>query len=1574
MALFRRLFYRKPPDHLLEISERVYVFDCCFSTDILEGDEYKAYMNGIVVQLQEHFPESSFMVFNFREGDKESELFDLLTPYDITVMDCPRQYEKCLLLPLEMINQFLQSCDNWLSLQGQQNVLLLHCERGGWPVLAFMLAGLLLYRKQFTGEQKTLEMMYKQASKELLHFMAPINPQPSQLRYLHYISRKALDDNWPPPGTLVEIDTIILRFLPVFEEGKGCRPVVRVYGNDPSAPVIENSKLLFSTATNKVHPRHYVQADCNLVKIDIHCHVKGDVVIECVHFEDDQVHEEMMFKAMFHTSFLRSNLLVLGRDEIDVLWDAKDQFPKDFKAEVLFLDADSIDPAQSTTEDSSKSGSASPEEFFEVEEIFSNLVDVQETKGGRSLEADGSEKQVWKEDAEPHAFQDCSSEDVNQRQDAVKDIGIDVMHETQDGKIDQVKDIVVDQWNNKADPSCASAEMLRNKKSKEVFEEEEEEEEEESGGTRDTLRIDFGDTAEKKLDLKLLEQKKAEKILPPALKKPPTFYTKAVVDTAAGKQNTKQQEPSVSTAKSPSKAKPTVSRWIPSNKGSYTNSMHVAYPPIRTISAPPSLATPTVPKKTNFLRKGDGSRRSVSHTDLPSIRVTHGSLDSPTSRFTRTPPSPLPQDGPSRLSLKPCSGAPSLPVSPASDFRFGATTPCIEDIPDCSSSPHPPSRLGTLNSTQSLQSLETAPPPPPPGSATQKLLNISPPDSPSPPLPSISNQENDGKNACSPSAPPWKSGYSSIGTSDDPFIPPSSLPTRTTTAPESNTYGVFKDFPTPPMHGDAWPNSPTTMAACLPIHEVSPPSAPVSPPPVTEKEASIFPKCGPPPPPPPRSTSTSHIHGVQLFQPDEGIRSMRLSTTGGPQRPPPPPLMNSPPLPPTNEAMPQPPPPPSVVGASHPLHPIDGVPPPQLSMSAVSPPLLPLMNVLPSSSPSPISTVVSPAPPPPLISALLPPSPPPMGAVPSPPSSSPLMSAVPPPPPPPMNAVPSPPHPLISSVSPPPPPPPPRITTPSNSSPLMRAVPPPPPPPMSSVPPLPPSPMSAAPPPPPPLMTEVPPPPPPPMSSVPPSPPPPMSASPPPPSLPMSAVTPLASPPMSSAPPPSPPPMSVAPPPPHLMSAVPPPPPPLMSTVPPPPHIPMRAVMSPLPQLMSAVPPPPSPPMNTAPPPPPPPMSSMSPPPPPPMIITPPNSSSLMRAVPPPPPPPMSSVPPLPPPLMSAAPPPPPLITAVPPPPPPPMSSMPPSPPPPMSVAPPPPSPRMSTVAPRASPPMSSLPPPPPPPMSVAPPPPPPLMSTVSSPPHPLMSTVPPPPPPPLRAVMSPPSQLMSAAPPPPPPPMIGVPPPPLPPLMSGGPPPPPPMIGARPPPPPPMFGGPPPPTGKGMPPPPPPLRGGAPPPPPGSGPLGPPASRPPGVKKSSLKPLHWSKVTRALKGSLWEELQRSGETHMAPEFDVSEIERLFSAVVLKPDKGADRRKSAGSKSDKVTLVDLRRANNTEIMLSKVKMPLPDIMTAVLALDEFVLDIDQVENLIKFCPTKEEMDLLKAYTGDKEKLGKCEQV
>nr|CAB3451349.1 unnamed protein product [Digitaria exilis] len=115
--------------------------------------------------------------------------------------------------------------------------------------------------------------------------------------------------------------------------------------------------------------------------------------------------------------------------------------------------------------------------------------------------------------------------------------------------------------------------------------------------------------------------------------------------------------------------------------------------------------------------------------------------------------------------------------------------------------------------------------------------------------------------------------------------------------------------------------------------------------------------------------------------------------------------------------------------------------------------------------------------------------------------------------------------------------------------------------------------------------------------------------------------------------------------------------------------------------------------------------------------------------------------------------------------------------------------------------------------------------------------------------------------------------------------------------------------------------------------------------------------------------------TIRAPEIDISELESLFSVTM--PNMEAKRQRqhpSVATKQEKVHLIDLQRSKNCEIMLRNIKMPLPDLMGSVLALDDSIVDGDQVDYLIKFCPTKEEMELLKGYTGKKENLGNCEQV
>ncbi|XP_047329666.1 formin-like protein 18 [Impatiens glandulifera] len=373
MTFLRRFFYKKPPDGLLEISERVFVFDSCFTTESLETSRYKIYIQNIVENLQKHFLDASFLVFNFREGEDRSLTSKVLSEYDMNVMDYPRQYEGCPVLKLEMINHFLRSSESWLSL-GQLNVLLVHCERGGWPAMAFMLAALLIYTKQYTGEFRTLDMIYKQAPRELLNLVSPLNPLPSQLRYLKYVSRRNVGTTWPPKDRALTVDCIILRSIPNFDREGGCRPIFRIYGLDPFLDTDGIPKNLFSTPKRSKIVRHYKQAECELVKIDINCNVQGDVVLECINTNSDLESEVMMFQVMFNTSFIRSNILMLNRDDIDILWDAKDQFPKDFRAEIIFSEMNAVSSLVATNFPVIEENKDLPiEAFAKVQEIFSNV-------------------------------------------------------------------------------------------------------------------------------------------------------------------------------------------------------------------------------------------------------------------------------------------------------------------------------------------------------------------------------------------------------------------------------------------------------------------------------------------------------------------------------------------------------------------------------------------------------------------------------------------------------------------------------------------------------------------------------------------------------------------------------------------------------------------------------------------------------------------------------------------------------------------------------------------------------------------------------------------------------------------------------------------------------------------------------------------------------------------------------------------------------------------------------------------------------------------------------------------------
>ncbi|KAL2472228.1 Formin-like protein 14 [Abeliophyllum distichum] len=375
MTILSRFFYKRPPDGLLELSDRVYVFDSCFSTEVLPEGIYQLYLKEIITDLHEEFPDSSFLAFNFREGQKRSQFAEILCEYDVTVMDYPRQYEGCPLLPLSLIHHFLRVSESWLSLGNSQNVVLLHCERGGWLLLTLVLASFLVYRKLHSGERKTLEMVYREGPKGLLQLLSPLNPFPSQLRYLQYISRRNISPEWPPPERALSLDCLIFRAIPRFDNQKGCRPIVRIFGRNLLGKDGLSTQMLYSMHKKGRHVRHYRQKDNDVIKIDIQCLVQGDVVLECVHLDLDPEREVMMFRTMFNTAFIRSNILMLNSENLDILWDSKARFPKGFRAEVLFGDVDSRSPPKAPTAilNGEDHGGLPIEAFSRVQELFGGV-------------------------------------------------------------------------------------------------------------------------------------------------------------------------------------------------------------------------------------------------------------------------------------------------------------------------------------------------------------------------------------------------------------------------------------------------------------------------------------------------------------------------------------------------------------------------------------------------------------------------------------------------------------------------------------------------------------------------------------------------------------------------------------------------------------------------------------------------------------------------------------------------------------------------------------------------------------------------------------------------------------------------------------------------------------------------------------------------------------------------------------------------------------------------------------------------------------------------------------------------
>ncbi|KAJ3876959.1 formin homology 2 domain-containing protein [Lentinula edodes] len=146
--------------------------------------------------------------------------------------------------------------------------------------------------------------------------------------------------------------------------------------------------------------------------------------------------------------------------------------------------------------------------------------------------------------------------------------------------------------------------------------------------------------------------------------------------------------------------------------------------------------------------------------------------------------------------------------------------------------------------------------------------------------------------------------------------------------------------------------------------------------------------------------------------------------------------------------------------------------------------------------------------------------------------------------------------------------------------------------------------------------------------------------------------------------------------------------------------------------------------------------------------------------------------------------------------------------------------------------------------------------------------------------------------------------------------------------------------------------------------------ARKPSKPVKRLKPFFWTKLaSSAVESSIWQ------ETTSESQFDLTDLEATF-AIDNTPGAGtgtASQIPLSPSKRQAVTtLLDITRANNIAIMLSRIKLKLPEIREALLKLDDEKLSTDDLRAISKQLPTSDEVMRIQDF-NDVSKLAIADQ-
>lgn len=105
-------------------------------------------------------------------------------------------------------------------------------------------------------------------------------------------------------------------------------------------------------------------------------------------------------------------------------------------------------------------------------------------------------------------------------------------------------------------------------------------------------------------------------------------------------------------------------------------------------------------------------------------------------------------------------------------------------------------------------------------------------------------------------------------------------------------------------------------------------------------------------------------------------------------------------------------------------------------------------------------------------------------------------------------------------------------------------------------------------------------------------------------------------------------------------------------------------------------------------------------------------------------------------------------------------------------------------------------------------------------------------------------------------------------------------------------------------------------------------------------------------------------------DFDLNDLELTFT--IDNSAASPSQLSNPAKKAVVTTLLDITRANNVAIMLSRVKMDLPDIRKALLEINDSKLSVDDLRAIAKQLPSQEEITRIKDF-GDVSKLAKADQ-